>query len=149
MFYCLGHGIPKQCAASGCPVKIVEQLLPSAAVVAAQYEEELGFSLNIRVWSMSFYLRGRYARSRFFFRETYLDISLLCNKAANQNFVPFQDALLSLIRYTRYSLCCIPVFFFFFPERCYKHNSSCKNSSTNWWINHTSRTLRIESLSFK
>ncbi|XP_016119627.1 uncharacterized protein [Sinocyclocheilus grahami] len=94
-----GRGIPNELAATGCPSKILGELLSHAPVVANMYEQDLGSSLTFGTDPFSSEEDRSHAEQDF--AENYPDISLLFNQTVNSEYSLFHDALLHLINVTQ------------------------------------------------
>lgn len=102
-FYFTGKGIPNNLAASGCPTKIPQELLPHSVEAADLYREQLGSSLTTHsTFGVDPFLteQDKLAVENQF-AEKYSDISNLFSRAVNNDFAPYKEALLYLITITQ------------------------------------------------
>ncbi|XP_057208892.1 uncharacterized protein LOC130565818 isoform X2 [Triplophysa rosa] len=101
-----GKGIPNQLAQGGSAKNISAALLPNGTEAADLYMDTLGSSLT-RVSSFGmdpFTSEHEKATVEQLFSEKWPDIAVLLNNAVNKNFLPFKEALITLVTLTqRYS----------------------------------------------
>ncbi|XP_039890167.1 uncharacterized protein LOC120735054 [Simochromis diagramma] len=98
-----GKGIPNHFAEHGCKRRISPELLPNALEAADLYRQHLGSALkeHSTFGVDPFTTEQDKLRTESHFAEKYPDISHLFFRAVNGDFMPYKEALLSLINITQ------------------------------------------------
>ncbi|CAL9696616.1 unnamed protein product [Knipowitschia caucasica] len=97
-----GRGVPNDLASGGSSAKIAQDLLPSASVAAAHYEQDLGSSLTTEsVFGVDpFQNEMDRIHAEEDFRVAYPDLSVIVDNVANFEYTDFNEALFCLLHAT-------------------------------------------------